>query len=386
MTAAALAFSSSELEPRTIPTRGCGIPTPRAVHGAWRPYRPGHPPRVRPPWPTGAFYAGPARTWRLAIHRRVRRIPFALLDRFDHVVWSEGGGMHRRELGIGAAVVVAAVLMVTAGFEIGARARARQSAAVPGAPSAAPDSTVTDSGPAATAGPGAGPGAPVPEPGSTGAGGSGPAGPGVGASVPATGRLLAAPSAPARIAAGIRGGLTCARLGVGVTGLVPAACGGASLAPSGRPVVWVSGRVPGSRALALQVWSPAGDGTWQRSLVASEPRPARTWTAIRVATPALSAGGRTRLAPLSWTTTRPGARQAPGPAAPSRVASTMRGSAWWPAPSGTWRATRCQRPASSRNRRGDADAARAGPGAASSPGSRASPPRDRPPSCRRRPR
>src|SRR6266508_647059 len=163
MTAAALAFSSSELEPRTIPTRGCGIPTPRAVHGAWRPYRPGHPPRVRPPWPTGAFYAGPARTWRLAIHRRVRRIPFALLDRFDHVVWSEGGGMHRRELGIGAAVVVAAVLMVTAGFEIGARARARQSAAVPGAPSAAPDSTVTDSGPAATAGPGAGPGAPVPE-------------------------------------------------------------------------------------------------------------------------------------------------------------------------------------------------------------------------------
>jgi len=202
--------------------------------------------------------------------------------------------MHRRELGIGAAVVVAAVLMVTAGFEIGARAR--QSAAVPGAPAAAPDSTVTGPGPAATAGSGAGPGAPAPEPSFTGAGGSGSAGPAVGAPVPATGRLLGAPSAPARIAAGIRGGLTCTQLGAGVTGLVPAACGGANLAPSGRPVVWVSGRVPGSRALALQVWSPAGDGTWQRSLVASEPRPARTWTAIRVATPALSAGGRTLLA------------------------------------------------------------------------------------------
>ena len=36
-----------------------------------------------------------------------------------------GGAMQRRDLGIGAAVVVAAVLMVTAGFEIGSRARAR---------------------------------------------------------------------------------------------------------------------------------------------------------------------------------------------------------------------------------------------------------------------
>jgi hypothetical protein len=58
----------------------------------------------------------------------------------------------------------------------------------------------------------------------------------------------------------------------------------------------VSGRVPGSQALALQVWSPAGGGFWQQSLVAAEPRPARTWAAIRVATPALSAQGRTLLA------------------------------------------------------------------------------------------
>jgi len=201
--------------------------------------------------------------------------------------------MQRRDLGIGAAVVVAAVLMVTAGFEIGSRARARQPASSPGAPAAAPASTVAD--PGTTAGTVAGTVPPVPDRSTTGTGVPGSAEPIVGTPVPASGRLLAAPAVPARIAAG-SGGLACAQLQVRVTGLVPASCGRASLAPSGRPVVWVSGRVPGSRALALQVWSPAGEGTWERSLAATEPRPARTWTAVRVATPALSAGGRTLLA------------------------------------------------------------------------------------------
>jgi hypothetical protein len=204
--------------------------------------------------------------------------------------------MHRRDLGIGAAVVVAAVLMVTAGFEIGSRARARQSASSSGAPAAAPASTVA--GTDATSGTDAGSGAPVPGRSTTGTGGPGgpgSAGPTVGAPVPASGRLLAAPPVRARVVAR-SGGLACAQLQVRVTGLVPTACGRASLAPSGRPVVWVSGRAPGSRALGLQVWSPTGSGTWERSLAATEPRAGRTWAAIRVATPALSAGGRTLLA------------------------------------------------------------------------------------------
>jgi len=207
--------------------------------------------------------------------------------------------MQRRDLGIGAAVVVAAVLMVTAGFEIGSRARARQTASTSEAPAAPAGTAAGDLGTAAGSGTSAGSGAPGDGWSTSGTGG--PAGPGaaepaVGALVPATGRLLAAPSVPLRIAAGTSTGLTCAQLQTRVTGLVPTACGRTSLGPSGRAVVWVSGRVSGSLALSLQVWSPAGDGTWEQSLVATEPRPARTWRAIRVATPALSAAGRTLVA------------------------------------------------------------------------------------------
>src|SRR6266705_4956305 len=49
MTEAALAFSSSELEPRTIPTLGAGMPTPHALH-----WRPAH---SMPPAPPGTVTA-----------------------------------------------------------------------------------------------------------------------------------------------------------------------------------------------------------------------------------------------------------------------------------------------------------------------------------------
>jgi hypothetical protein len=203
--------------------------------------------------------------------------------------------MRHRDLGIGVAVVAAALLMVTAGFAIGSRARSRQAAISSEPPVAAPAGTAAATTVPADAA-GAGPGAAAGTPGAAGAAPTGAAGraPVVGAPVPASGPLLAVPAAPARLAAGAE--LTCAQLGGRALGLVPLTCGRVGLAPSGRPVLWISGRVPDSQALQLQVWSFTGTGAWTQSLVATEPAPARTWAVVRVAAPALSPRGRTLLA------------------------------------------------------------------------------------------
>jgi hypothetical protein len=182
-----------------------------------------------------------------------------------------------------AGVLLAATLMVLGGMLVGARERARLARA--GGPGGSAQVAALTGAATATSWP--------PAAGRV-AGRATPADPAALARVPLDGRLLRRPAAPATV--GGPATLGCRQLQAAAIGLLPAGCGRVALAPSGQPVLWVSGRVPATRALQLQVWWRRSPAAWAQALVATEPSPGAAWSGVEVQALALDRGGSTLLA------------------------------------------------------------------------------------------
>ncbi len=113
----------------------------------------------------------------------------------------------------------------------------------------------------------------------------------------AAGRLLQRPPTPSSFAAGPA--LTCATArAAGVLRLARVlGCARTTLAPTGRPVLWATGRTGGGR-LQMQVWALTAPTRWSKVLQASEPAE-RAWARAQVLTPQLVRSARTLVAAVT---------------------------------------------------------------------------------------